>query len=301
MVEFSKETADRILILEVEKLSLSNQQERFRLVIRLIPHMLNLFLLDASDEVIASAFPVADSGEAGKTSIGPFPPSANTEWTISPNPNLSVFLPGLTATQVGLDPATTARVSEGKESHRPEHSSPWTSTHWPRYQGLLQLSDTNCSSGDAEQLNLCGPSFSHSAVAFQMDLSVLGFTLSQTLCPNRQIQWKSALWAIIHMYASPIPLEHLASYRHKIFPTMNELAAELFQNSRALGPVQRKAQTLKSQLMAALKKKLRLKKGLEKTCRRIWDMAFFKNIPIFFMRNPIRHRKEVSNDDSGFV
>jgi hypothetical protein len=50
VVEFSKETADRVLILEVEKLSLSNQPERFRLVIRLIPHRLNLFLLDASDE-----------------------------------------------------------------------------------------------------------------------------------------------------------------------------------------------------------------------------------------------------------
>jgi hypothetical protein len=57
-------------------------------------------------------------------------------------------------------------------------------------------------------------------------------------------------------------IEHLASYRHKIFPTMNVLAAELFQASRTLVPVQRKVQMLKSVLTASLQEKASTQRGL---------------------------------------
>ena len=125
VVEFSKEPAERILILEVEKRSLSNQLERFRLVIRLIPHTLNFYLLDALDGIIASAFPIADRGERGKIRYLPVSPVGKYRvGNITQSQFVGLFARAL-ATQDGLDPSTVVRVLK-QENHSPD-TPPWTS------------------------------------------------------------------------------------------------------------------------------------------------------------------------------
>ena len=290
VVEFSKEKADRVLILEVEKLSLSNQPERFRLVIRLIPHRLNLFLLDASDEVIASAFPITDSGGSGKSPYRHVPPVGKYQVDNITQSQFVGLFAGAHAIQFGLNLATTVRVSEGEESHGP-NLRPLSLDPMAQILGLT-------------------PAFRHE-LQFRRCLTIESlWTEFQSLCrsfsvgpfspriyftpdPLTELANSMEISPVGHhpQVPSPIPLEHLASYRHKIFPTMNELATELFQNSRAVGPVQRKAQTLKSQLMAALKRKLRLKKSLGEDLQKNLGYGIFQKYSNLLYAQPDKAQK----------
>ena len=290
VVEFSKETADRVLILEVEKLSLSNQLERFRLVIRLIPHMLNLFLLDASDEVIGSAFPIADRGGIGKILYRPVPAAGKYLMEDITQSQFVGLLAEATTAQAGLDPATTASISKGEGSHGP-------SLQPLSLDPLAQISGLTPTFRHELQLRRCSK-IESLWTEFQLlcrRFSVGPFSpriyfKSDPLPESADQKGISLLGHHPHV-SSPIPLEHLASYPHKIFRTMNELAAELFRNSRAAGPVQKKAQTLKSQLMAALKKKHRLKKSLGEDLQKNLEYGIFQKYSNLLYAQPDKTEK----------
>ena len=275
VVDFSKETADRVLVLEVEKLSLSNQPERFRLVIQLIPHMLNLFLLDASGEVMGSALPVADRREIRGILYRPVPAAGKYPVdSITHSQFVGLFAEAMTG-QVGLDAATTTIISKGEGSHD-SNPQPLSLEPLAQISGLTpafryELQFSRCSTIEslwAEFQSLwrrfsMGP-FSP-RIYFKSD-------------PPPELANRKGITPLSsppHV-SSPIPLEHLATYRHKIFPTMNELAADLFQNSRAVGPVQKNVQILKSQLLADLKKKHRLKKSLSEDLQKNLGYGIFQ-------------------------
>jgi predicted ribosome quality control (RQC) complex YloA/Tae2 family protein len=290
VVEFSKETADRVLILEVEKLSLSNQAERFRLVIRLIPHMLNLFLLDASDEVIGSAFPIANRGGIGEIL---YRPRSSAGRYIAENITQSQFIDlfaEATPSQVGLNPATTASISKGEGCHG-RNLQPLSLGPLAQISGLTptfrhELQFRRCSEIESlwTEFQLLCRRFSVGPFSPRI------YFKSDTLPESANQKGISFLGHLPHV-SSPIPLEHLASYRHKIFRTMNELAAELFRNSRATGPVQRKMQTLKSQLMAALKKKHRLRKSLGEDLQKNVEYGIFQKYSNLLYSQPDKAEK----------
>jgi len=260
VVEFSKETAERILILEVEKRSLSNQAERFRLVIRLIPHTFNLLLLNATDEVIASAFSTADGGKVGQVRYQPPAPAGKYRMDSITKAQFASLFARAPAAEVLQDP-TTIGISEKGESH--------------------SLASQPLEIDKLAQISGLGPTFRH-------ELRFRGCCTFESLWAEFQslfrrfsegpssprIYFKSdplpssanpeETGRLSHhsRVASPIPLEHLAHYPHESFPTMNELAIKLFQTTREMAPVQRETQILKSLLTGSLKKKLRLKDGL---------------------------------------
>ena len=291
VVGFSKETADRVLILEVEKLSLSNQPERFRLVIRLIPHMLNLFLLDVSDDVIGSAFPVADRGGDGKILYRPVPAVGKYRVdNITQSQFVGLFAEA-TSAQGGLDPATTAPISMGQGSHGRPNFQPGSLDPLAKISGLTpafrhELQFRRCSTIESlwTEFQLLCRRFSVGPFSPRI------YFKSEPLSKSASRKETSLLGHHPHV-SSPIPLEYLSSYHHQVFPTMNELAAELFQNSRATGPVQRKVQTLKSQLMEVLKKKRRLKKSLGEDLQKNLGYGIFQKYSNLLYAQPDKAQK----------
>ena len=292
VVDFRKEPAERILILEVEKRSLSNQQERFRLVIRLIPHLLSVFLLDSSDEVIASTLPVANSGEAGKAGYWPVPPTGKYQVDSITQSQFFGLFAWAHATRGALDPATAARVSNEEESQR-SIIQPLDLAPLAQISGLTptfahELRFRHCGTIESlwAEFQLLSRRFSDGP--FSPRIYFRSDPLPDTADPS-EISSLSDHTPL----TSPIPLEHLASYHHKTFATMNELAAELFQVSRTMAPVRRKIQVLKSMLTAALKKKLRLKKGLREDLQKNVGREIFQKYSNLLYAQPEKPQKGI--------
>jgi predicted ribosome quality control (RQC) complex YloA/Tae2 family protein len=292
VVEFSKEPAERILILEVEKRSLSNQQERFRLVIRLIPHLLNVFLLNSSDEVIGSTLPVAHSGEVGKAGYWPIPPTGKYRVDSITQSQFFDLFTWTQATRGALDPAATARVSEEDEGHR-SNIQPLDLAPLAQISGLTptfthELRFRHCCTIESlwAEFQLLSRRFADGP--FSPRIYFRSDPLPDPAGPS-EISPLSDHSPV----ASPIPLEHLASCRHQTFTAMNELAAELFQVSRTLAPIQRKTQALKSVLTAALKKKLRLKQGLREDLQKNVGRDIFQKYSNLLYAQPEKPQKGI--------
>ena len=267
IVEFSKDPADRIVMLDIEKRSLSNQVQRFRLLIRLIPNKLNLLLLNDSGEVAASALSLAKSEKTGSNRYQAIPPAGKYALdSVTYDQFSSLFIP-TPAVEIGQHAADNWTISENAESDRVSNqpidvekltlisglSSTFTQelkvkgcctiqSLWNEYQRLLRRFS-------AEP---CSP-----RIYFRSAPSTGSGSLEQTSCLSSH-----------RRVISPIPLEHLALYPHKDFPTMNDLAAELFLTASETAAARREKQVLNTQLAMSLKKKLRLKGGLREDLRK---------------------------------
>jgi predicted ribosome quality control (RQC) complex YloA/Tae2 family protein len=292
VVEFSKEPADRILVLEIEKRSLSNEQERFRLLIRLIPRALNLILFDASDEFVASAFPVTDSGENRKIRYRSILSTGKYQVDNITQSQFVGLFAKTPAIEDGHVTATPLGVSAEGETHR-TNMQPLALDPLAQILGLTpafrrELQFRRCSTIEslwAEFQSLCH--------CFSEGPFTPRIYFTSDLLPNMANRLEISPLSHRAHVASPVPLEHLSSYPHKLFPTMNELAIELFQVSRTVAPVQRKSQILKSVLTASLKKKNRLREGLQEDIKKNLGRGIFQKYSNLLYTQPDKSQKGI--------